>query len=112
MGDQALKHVTGIMQSTLREGDFVARIGGEEFAMLLHCDAPDTAEVVAERIRSSIEASPLVTPEVTVPLTVSTGIFNASANTAGLGCKAMFSKADEALYKAKRSGRNRVVSKK
>lgn len=111
VGDQALKHVTEIMQKTLREGDFVARIGGEEFAMLLHGDAPDTAERVAERIRRNIENSPLFIPGEKVPLTISIGIFNVSKETAHLDCKAMFSRADDALYEAKSTGRNKVVVK-
>lgn len=110
IGDLALKHVTKIMQATLREGDFVARFGGEEFAMLLFSSAPETAEVVAERIRHNIEVSPLVTGDVTVPLTASIGIFNITGTAAGYGCDAILSRADEALYRAKCSGRNRIVT--
>ncbi|WP_421900633.1 GGDEF domain-containing protein [Maridesulfovibrio sp.] len=110
VGDQALKHVTQIMQNTLREGDFVARVGGEEFAMLLHCDAAETADRIAERIRCNVEGSPLVTSEGTISLTISIGIFNASRGIAGQFCETMLSKADEALYEAKSTGRNKVVS--
>ncbi|XPV77019.1 MAG: diguanylate cyclase [Desulfovibrio sp.] len=109
VGDQALKHVAKILRNTLREGDFVARIGGEEFAMLLPCDAPDAADVIGERIRYSVEASPLVVPEATVPLTISVGIANATMKSVGLDCEALLGIADEALYEAKSSGRNRVV---
>ena len=110
VGDQALKHVTQIMQKTLREGDFVARVGGEEFAMLLHCDAADTADRIAERIRRNVEGSPLVTSEGTVSLTISIGIFNASRGIPDQDCEVMLNKADEALYEAKSTGRNKVVS--
>lgn len=110
VGDKALKHVTQIMHNTLREGDFVARIGGEEFAMLLHCDAPETAENIGERIRCNIESSPLVTSESTVPLTASIGIFNVSKEFANYDCEAILSKADAALYEAKSTGRNKVMT--
>lgn len=109
VGDQALKHVTRIMKNTLRESDFAARFGGEEFAILLHGDATYTSEIVAERIRCNIEQSPLFTSKATVPLTVSIGIFNSSKRSSGLDDKAILKKADKALYHAKSNGRNKVV---
>lgn len=109
IGDQALKHVTEIILHTLREDDYVARFGGEEFAMLLHGATQDISEAVAERIRSNIEASPLVTPEATVPLTASIGVFNACEGELDLDGQAVLARADAALYKAKRTGRNKVV---
>lgn len=79
--------------------------------MLLHGDTPDTAERVGERIRRNIENSPLFIPGEKVPLTISIGIFNVSKGTAHLDCKAMFGRADDALYEAKSTGRNKVVMK-
>ncbi|MBC16839.1 MAG: diguanylate cyclase [Desulfovibrio sp.] len=110
IGDMALKHVSQIMQKTMRDGDFVARIGGEEFAMLVHCVEPETAEMIGERIRHNIEASPLITPEVTVPLSVSIGIFNVSSESSPSDCESMLRRADIALYQAKSTGRNKVVT--
>ncbi len=109
VGDQALKHITQIMQHTLRDKDFPARFGGEEFAVLLDCDSPDVSESIAERIRRNIASSPLLLPEGTVAMTVSIGIFNASEEADHFDERAILNRADEALYKAKKSGRNRVV---
>lgn len=110
LGDQALKHVSRIIKVALRECDFAARIGGEEFAVLLHCEGAESSEIIAERIRRNIEASPLAVSDKTVPLTVSIGIFNSSKGSADLGYRAILSRADDALYEAKRTGRNRVVT--
>ncbi|MDC7239597.1 MAG: sensor domain-containing diguanylate cyclase, partial [Spirochaetales bacterium] len=110
IGDQALKHMTRIVQGTLREGEFAARFGGEEFAVLLQNDSPVASETIAERIRSSVEGSPLVTEGHTIHMTLSIGVFNATEEHTDLDYTAILNKADGALYKAKKSGRNRVVS--
>jgi len=112
VGDLALKHVTAIMQKTLRDEDFVARIGGEEFAMLLPHIPPETTEEIAERIRKNIEASPLITPTATIPLSACIGITCTDNKTPVIySCAEMLKTADEALYAAKRTGRNRVVKR-
>ncbi|MDC7232868.1 MAG: diguanylate cyclase [Spirochaetales bacterium] len=111
VGDKALKHVTRIMQNTLRDDDFAARFGGEEFVILLHCDTAETSESIAERIRCNVEAKPLVLSEGTVPLTISIGIFNALEFSSDLNYETILNKADEAMYEAKKSGRNRVVAR-
>ncbi|MGL1933143.1 MAG: diguanylate cyclase [Desulfotalea sp.] len=110
VGDQALKHVVQVMQNTLREGHFIARIGGEEFAILVLCTPSDISETIAERIRYDIASSPLVTPEGNVQLTVSIGICNTSKESANLDAEVMLRMADNALYEAKNSGRNKVVT--
>jgi diguanylate cyclase (GGDEF)-like protein len=110
IGDQALKHVSQILKDALRECDFAARIGGEEFAVLLRCEEAERSGIVAERIRCSIEAAPFILSDMTVPLTVSIGIFNSSKESDDLGCKAILKRADKALYEAKSAGRNRVVA--
>jgi len=110
VGDQALRHVTKIIQTALRKGDFVARIGGEEFALILHYVPLQTSEVVAERIRSKIEASSLVTSAATITLTVSIGIFDVNKGSVNIDSETIMNNADKALYKAKNTGRNKVVT--
>lgn len=109
IGDMALKHITSILQNTLRDGDFLARVGGEEFAMLLHDSHLDVAESVAERIRHNIETSPLKTRHGRVSITVSIGAVSVSSVPHSSTHADMYQRADEVLYQAKRGGRNRVV---
>ena len=103
-GDQALRRVAAFLDGSKRQIDTVARVGGEEFALLL----PDTdgpgAFVVAERLRTAIRDS---FAGDLVQLTISFGI--ATFPDAGQTPAALLHAADEALYAAKESGRNRTV---
>lgn len=103
-GDEVLKKVANILRNCTRAGDCTARYGGEEFAVLLSGKGGDTALQLAERIRERVAAEDFVGGKVTI----SGGIaeFPAHGHTA----EAVISSADEALYEAKREGRNRVVS--
>jgi diguanylate cyclase (GGDEF)-like protein len=89
----------------VRQGEVAGRWGGEEFVVLL----PDTTEaeaaVVGERLRAAVEASSVRVRSATVCPTVSVGV----AASASLDAAALVQAADEALYRAKQSGRNRVV---
>jgi diguanylate cyclase (GGDEF)-like protein len=109
VGDMALKHIAKILQSTLKNHDFVARIGGEEFAMLLHNISPDKSLRFAERICGLIESSPLIVPTGNIPLTVSIGLVHSASLSDEVTNEGMYQLADEALYQAKNSGRNMVV---
>jgi diguanylate cyclase (GGDEF)-like protein len=102
-GDEVLKKVAGILLSSTRSVDCTARYGGEEFAVLLTGTASDVATEVAERIRARVEAQDFAGRKITLSI----GIAEFPAN--GQTADEVISSADEALYAAKRSGRNRVV---
>ncbi len=102
-GDEVLKKVANILRSCTRAGDCTARYGGEEFAVLLSGKSGDAALQLAERIRERVAAEDFVGGKVTI----SGGI--AEFPHHGHSAEAVISSADEALYEAKRQGRNRVV---
>jgi diguanylate cyclase (GGDEF)-like protein len=106
-GDEALKAFADILRSCLRDGDVASRYGEEEFAvMLLGVDEP-TALAVGERIRSRTESTLIsLAPGITDRISVSIGI--ATAPHAARDRVALLRLADEALYRAKQAGRNRV----
>lgn len=100
-GDAILKKVGEVMQASCRNGDFVARFGGEEFvALLTHC-SQDDGMMKAEQLRKNIEAS---CPDDIV-VTVSIGVAELTQED---DLDSLFGKADLAVYKAKDLGRNRV----
>ena len=109
-GDILLKKLAELMKENLKDTDVVARYGGEEFAILLLETAKDQAEQIAERLRNMIEwcRFPKETTQPDGKLTVSIGLgaFPDDGDTA----EQVLHAADEALYKAKEAGRNRVVS--
>ncbi|NBF11016.1 sensor domain-containing diguanylate cyclase [Pseudomonas sp. Fl4BN1] len=109
LGDQALRVVAqNIGACTGRPTDLAARYGGEEFAVILPGTDTAGASVLAEKIRARIEALPAVSEQAS-PLTVSIGINTWSGNP-DISLDEWISNADKALYQAKYSGRNRVVS--
>ncbi len=105
-GDHILREFAQIVSNTLRMTDLCGRIGGEEFAALLPC-AIDEALNAAERVRGAFEASDLAVDGVPIETTVSIGV---AGGPAGTELDVLLAAADTALYQAKRSGRNRVVS--
>lgn len=102
-GDRALRHV-GKLARTCRKEDLVGRMGGEEFCILLPATDETQAAVVAERLRSTLEATPV--PALGLRLTASFGV---AQRQAGEPLPALLARADRALYQAKAAGRNRVV---
>lgn len=108
-GDEVLKVVARCIEDTLREGtDIAARYGGEEFAVILPQTDHKGAAMVAERLRILIEEQKVRTdPETVVEVTVSIGL--AAFPRSGTEPRELVECADQALYKAKDSGRNRVV---
>ncbi|MET3133546.1 diguanylate cyclase (GGDEF)-like protein [Oxalobacteraceae bacterium GrIS 1.11] len=106
IGDAMLRHVADLMAGALRKVDTVGRIGGEEFAILLPGTDLAAACVFAERLRRSIADTPLSVDGGAIAITLSIGI---AAMSAGEGAyEGALMRADQALYRAKRGGRNRV----
>ena len=105
VGDQTLKAIAACLADTLRKTDVVARYGGEEFVCLAVVKAPEDARIVFERIRAAIEALEIIAGGERVPVTVSIGV---TVNLCD-SLEAMIKRSDEAVYEAKRTGRNRVV---
>lgn len=107
IGDRMIVHLASLARSCKRDCDVLARIGGEEFAILLPETTMEQALAVAERLRHHVAGMPLV--EVPKPFcaTVSIGVATASSDTTGVSD--LMKAADQALYSAKRGGRNRVV---
>ena len=92
---------------TVRDGDVVARYGGEEFAMVLGNSGYDDVAVIAERVRRGVETLRLRHEGSPLGIvTLSVGV--AHALTVETNAQALFTEADEALYEAKRAGRNQV----
>ena len=104
-GDQALISAARTLGECIREVDHLGRYGGEEFVILLpNCDA-DAAATIAERCRQALAARPLVTASGMVPVTASFGV---ASEVGRIDEDALFRHADQALYRAKENGRNRV----
>ncbi|MDP1524428.1 MAG: diguanylate cyclase [Rhodocyclaceae bacterium] len=105
-GDAVLKHFAGLIRAELRKVDSGGRLGGEEFAILLLGAQLDAAHAFAERLRKTVEVTPLLFENQPIAITVSIGIAMLSPDDAGPDHALM--RADKALYEAKHSGRNRV----
>jgi diguanylate cyclase (GGDEF)-like protein len=104
VGDQAISHMAKTLESVLRTADFAGRLGGEEFVILL----PDTdahgATELAERLRQTVRSQSITSHGLT--LTVSIGV--AASRGADDTVASVLAAADNALYQAKRGGRDRV----
>ncbi|MEM5399842.1 MULTISPECIES: sensor domain-containing diguanylate cyclase [Paraburkholderia] len=115
-GDLALGAIGTCLKQQVRVGDTVSRYGGEEFVALLMCELPD-ALAVAERIRIAVEALDVLDDEGgRIALSVSIGVaayrLNSEANTGAATpealARSLLDQADQAMYRAKHQGRNRV----
>ncbi|HZH43902.1 MAG TPA: GGDEF domain-containing protein [Lysobacter sp.] len=103
-GDEAIAAIAQHVASTLRGSDAAFRLGGEEFLLLLPCTGIEGAATVAERLRASLATTPL--QALGMPVTASFGV---TALLPGEEWASALRRADEAMYRAKREGRNRVV---
>lgn len=104
-GDRVLHELAAVLRRQLRPGDWLVRWGGEEFVVLLPGVRTDQVAGIAEDLRRAVERHPFE-HGVPVPVTVSLGVALRGPDE---GFEALFKRADEALYEAKRAGRNRVV---
>ncbi|TKB23111.1 GGDEF domain-containing protein [Desulfopila sp. IMCC35006] len=109
VGDWVLKSICALARSSLREGDVLFRYGGEEFVAVLPAASSEDLRIIAERLRKGIEDNIFSKGITTVRVTVSIG-GAAYPNQSNAGNEDLLLQlADEALYKAKESGRNRVI---
>lgn len=109
-GDAALCAVASTLQSVARGTDVVARLGGEEFGMLLIDTDVQGAAQAAERVRAAVARLPFTHEDRELPMTVSVGAAVLTAEVASsMDADALVALADAALYRAKAAGRNRVV---
>lgn len=106
-GDVVLQAVSGVLQETVRSNDSTARIGGDEFCVLLPDTCQEEAVLVAERLREEIADLVIRYRGVNVQTGASLGV--SSSAISGLDWQRLADDSDAALYKAKREGRNRVV---
>jgi diguanylate cyclase (GGDEF)-like protein len=106
-GDQVLCQISSLLKSTVRKKDTVARYGGEEFILILPETGLEGAFVIAERIRRLVESTPMEVGGAQVSLTLSMGISNFPSHRAK-SKEELVKMADQALYDAKRGGRNKV----
>ncbi len=105
-GDVVLGHVASVLLSQVRGSDYVARLGGEEFALLLPETKIEDALLLSDRIRMHVAQNPIKVNDKAISVTISIGIAE--------WCKEenvdyLLRRADVAMYKAKRTGRNKVV---
>lgn len=105
-GDQVLIHVARTIQSTIPEGAFVARLGGEEFGIKISVESEEHARQLAEQMVASISRASLIFGGQSHNVTISAGVCIVSSDFEQ--SKAM-SSADKAMYRAKSQGKNRVV---
>jgi diguanylate cyclase (GGDEF)-like protein len=108
VGDKVLKAVAAACKTTLRAGDLLGRLGGEEFAIVLpHVDR-QAAFAVAEKVRESISALEIPSEHGAIKVTASFGI--TSLSIVGKEIETLLAQADAAMYQAKHAGRNRCMS--
>jgi len=107
-GDEALRHLSKILKTTLRETDIAGRYGGEEFVVTLLDTDEKGAEIFAERLRVLIEQSPVMYKQLEVKVTVSIGF--ACFSNEFKDHERWIEAADKAMYQSKKNGRNKVTA--
>lgn len=108
IGDTVLKHTVALCKQPLRASDLFGRLGGEEFGILLLDCTPGQGAAIADRIRTTIEATPIDAGGRAITFSASIGL--ASTVTCGYDLQRLCRDADAALYRAKHIGRNCVIA--
>jgi two-component system cell cycle response regulator len=108
-GDQVLRELAGRLEASVRATDMAARYGGEEFVLVMTETDMETAQAVTARVCRDIEASPFAGSMIQNGLTVTGSIGVATTNGHAETSVELLKRADDALYEAKRGGRNQVV---
>lgn len=104
-GDEVIRSFSKVISNVIRKTDMLFRYGGEEFVVIMSNTGRDGAKLLAERIRRAVERMDVPLPKKALPVTVSLGVASLVGKEDG---SSLFERADEALYQAKSSGRNRV----
>lgn len=105
VGDDALKHIAKTVGNNISNEDLLARYGGEEFILAIANISEKDVINVVERIRCAMEANPLISDDLTIPITLSIGVSKAENENSLKDIEV----ADSMLYQAKNSGRNQAV---
>lgn len=106
VGDKVLQHTTEVLGAHIRTTDKIYRWGGEEFLVLMPRTTAREARLALERMRDTVEKTPYMEDGLEIPITVSLGLYSGVMSG---DLTAQISKADQNLYVAKGSGRNKVV---
>ncbi|RME23391.1 MAG: GGDEF domain-containing protein [Deltaproteobacteria bacterium] len=106
-GDYVLKALARVLSENIRREDFLARYGGEEFAVILPEIGLANAKVMAEKVRRLVEEQEFSFEGTVIPVTISIGV--ATLDSQQMEGADLIARADEKLYEAKQSGRNRVI---
>jgi diguanylate cyclase len=106
-GDKVLKKIASILKSSIRSVDFAARYGGEEFVLIFERTGVDDAHHIADKLRKSVADCQFHFKDTPVEVTMSFGITEMAKNDT---IESLFARADDALYDAKRAGRNKVIT--
>jgi len=109
VGDRVLLHFAKVLRDNCRVSDFIFRLGGEEF-LILTSSNNEGAMLVAEKIRTALEHSVYSEDEQDIPVTASFGVAQANTGDGADSLSRMLQRADQALYTAKKGGRNRVAA--
>jgi diguanylate cyclase (GGDEF)-like protein len=107
-GDKCLKEIINRIKLCIRNTDFLSRYGGEEFAIILPGTNREGACIVAEKVRRAIEMTRFYFQNQAIPVTISLGV--TEVRDPDPEPETVFSRADDAMYRAKREGRNRVCA--
>ena len=107
VGDEVLRHFSGLIRHHVRETDISGRYGGEEFAILLADTTLENAKIFAERVRKEVEDSVVKYNDIDVKYTVSMGIAEIEPSISTY--EAWIEVADNALYQSKENGRNQIT---